>query len=144
MTITLRELKTDQEFEAIFSFIRKLNDGMTHDEFLFILGHMRKGSYYCVGAYDDGGVCLGICGYWIEWKFWCKKAICLDHLVVDENARGRGIGKMLIDWAVERGREAGCHLALLDTYVDNYKSHKLYAREDFEIWGYHFVKELKK
>lgn len=142
MTITIRLLKTDDEFEATYPFIEKLNEGMRREEFRSILREMRKREYYCAGAFTEDGTCVGICGYWIEYKFWCRKAICLDHLIVSEEMRGAKIGKQLMDFCLQEGIQQNCNLALLDTYVDNYKSHKLYMREGFEIWGYHFVKEL--
>lgn len=142
MNITIRHIETDEEFESIYPLIEKLNEGMSREEFRDILANMRPRDYYCIGAYDNQKNLIGICGYWIEYKFWCRTAMCLDHLIVNEDLRGEGIGKKLMDFALAIGREKGCNLALLDTYVDNYKSHKLYTREGFEIWGYHFVKEL--
>ncbi|MFO1242348.1 MAG: GNAT family N-acetyltransferase [Rickettsiales bacterium] len=142
MTIQIRLLETDADFDAIYPFIEKLNDGMSHQEFRFVLEEMRKRDYGCAGAYAEDGTCVGICGFWIEYKFWCRKAICLDHLMVSEHMRGAGIGAKLMEFCIAIGREQNCKLALLDTYVDNYKSHKLYMREGMEIWGYHFVKEL--
>ena len=96
MTITIRLLHTDDEFEAIYPFIEKLNDGMSQQEFRFILEEMRKRDYYCAGAFTEDGSCVGICGYWIEYKFWCRKAICLDHLIVNEETNFMARTKIIL------------------------------------------------
>lgn len=37
----------------------------------------------------------------------------IEGVRIDESYRGRGIGKQMIEWAVDSAREAGCHLVQL-------------------------------
>lgn len=59
----------------------------------------------------------------------------LNDLYVDENYRKQGIGKLLIDAAVDFGKYTGAKYVQLETAVDNFNAQHLY-----ESIG--FVKEL--
>src|SRR5579872_2769 len=43
-----------------------------------------------------------------------KRAI-IEGVRIDESYRGKGLGKKLIEWAVEKSREQGCHVVQLTT-----------------------------
>ena len=43
-----------------------------------------------------------------------KRAL-IEGVRIDESYRGKGLGKKLIEWAVEKSREEGCHVVQLTT-----------------------------
>ena len=139
--ITIREYQTDQEFEDLYTYILLLNEKMTKQRFLELLPQMRAQGYRCIGAYE-GKDCMGICGFWVGTRFWCGRHIDIDNFVLTEDARSKGVGAAMLRWIEEEGRRQNCDMAMLDTYADNYRSHKFYYREGYYILGYHFVKEL--
>lgn len=59
----------------------------------------------------------------------------MGGLVVDEEFRGRGIGRMLVDWAEAWAREHGCGALYLRSNVDREAAHHFY-----EGLGYQLVK----
>jgi GNAT superfamily N-acetyltransferase len=65
--------------------------------------------------------------------FWIKAR--LDEVVVDEAARGKGVGEALIMAALEIGRNAGAQVAELQSgRGENRKAaHRLYERLGFKI-----------
>lgn len=99
-------------------------------------------SYYrIVGAFCEGRL-VGVCGAWVATKMWCGRYLEIDNLVVDPGCRSGGVGTLLIEHLVELGRSEDCRLVVLDSYTANHPSHRLYHRLGFEIWGFHFIKEI--
>ena len=58
-------------------------------------------------AEADGKI-VGISLYYYRYSTWKGKGLYLEDLVVNENYRGRGIGKKLFDATVEVARETNC------------------------------------
>lgn len=143
MTFSVREFTTRAEFEALYPFIAQLNKDMTREIFEQRLEPMLARGYRCAGVFDDTtGECLGICGFWIGWRFYCGKYVDLDNFVVSEAHRSRGVGKILFRWIEALAERESCAVSVLDSYVTNPASHKFYFREGYQILGYHFVKRF--
>jgi len=56
----------------------------------------------------------------------------LENLVVTEKHRRRGLGRILLEHAVELARKSGCHMVELCSDVRRKEAHKLYASMNFE------------
>jgi ribosomal protein S18 acetylase RimI-like enzyme len=56
----------------------------------------------------------------------------LDHLVVAPEARRRGIGRQLVEYAIERAREAGASRVDLTARATKRAAHALYGSLGFE------------
>ena len=65
--------------------------------------------------------------------FWIKAR--LDEVVVDESARGKGVGEALVKAALDIGRERGAEVAELQSGrgPSREAAHRLYSRLGFEI-----------
>jgi GNAT superfamily N-acetyltransferase len=63
-------------------------------------------------------------------------------LVVAERARGRGIGRQLVDAAAETARGWGCTRILVTTHVRRADAHAFYERLRFEFTGRRYVLTL--
>jgi GNAT superfamily N-acetyltransferase len=65
--------------------------------------------------------------------FWIKAR--LDEVVVDESARGKGVGEALVKAALEIGRERGAQVAELQSGKGSGReaAHRLYLRLGFKI-----------
>jgi len=85
---------------------------------------------------------VGIAGYWILRMLYCGRYIQVSSFIVDEEKRGFGIGKKILDEVEKIGRQLQCDKVVLDSYTENKKSHSLYFREGFHIRGFHFMKDL--
>ncbi len=139
--ITVKELQTHEEWASMFALIKHQNKEMTKKEFTRLLAEMRPRGYRCIGAYLSGEL-VGIMGFWISFRFWCRKYIDIDNVVVDEKHRGRGIGRKMLLWVEKEGRRENCQMAVLDSYTTAQKAHRFYFREGYAILGYHFTKYL--
>lgn len=85
---------------------------------------------------------VGVCGYWIFLMLYCGRYIQASNLIVDEKNRGKGIGKLILNYIENIGHQHECKRFVLDSYTENKKSHPLYFREGFYIRGFHFMKNL--
>ncbi len=55
----------------------------------------------------------------------------LYSLATDPAARGRGIGRTLLDAAIDAARQRGCHVLRLEVRTDNHAAIALYERAGF-------------
>ncbi len=97
--------------------------------------------YLLIGAFL-GEKLVGLTGAWVATKVWCGLYLEIDNLVVDPAQRSLGIGTLLIERLEEIGRERDCKVLVIDSYAANRASHRLYHRLGFEIWSFHFIKEI--
>jgi GNAT superfamily N-acetyltransferase len=63
--------------------------------------------------------------------FWIKAR--LDEVVVDEAARGRGVGAALVNAALEVARQNGAEVAELQSGVRREAANRLYQRIGFKL-----------
>ena len=100
-------------------------------------------NYECIGAFDNDKL-IGICGLWYSTRHYVGKSVEPDHVVIDDTYRNRNIGTLFFNWIYEYTQLKGCEAVELNTYTGNRKSHKFYSKEDFEIYGFHFVKIMRE
>ena len=63
-------------------------------------------------------------------------------LVVRQDLHGRGIGRMLVEAAEERLRQAGCALIEVTSNNSRVDAHRFYERLGYEITSSRFMKRL--
>jgi ribosomal protein S18 acetylase RimI-like enzyme len=66
----------------------------------------------------------------------------ITAMVVDEGARGRGVGRMLLDRLEDLAREEGCDRIDLTSRYDREEAAAVYRRMCFEDTSLRFVKHL--
>lgn len=141
MPITLRELTTETDWQTAYPLLRQQNKSLTEEEYRQLLEKMLPAGYRCLGAFS-GAALVGVMGFWVGHRFWCKKYMDLDNVVVDEAARSQRIGQKMLAWAQDEAKALGCHIMGLDSYTTAHRAHRFYFREGYVILGYHFTKHL--
>jgi len=63
--------------------------------------------------------------------FWIKAR--LDEVVVDESARGRGVGAALVQASLDLAREKGAEVVELQSGVHRKEANRLYPRMGFKL-----------
>ena len=80
---------------------------------------------YLLAAVD--GDAAGVCQLRFRWSVWKSAEDCwLEDLFVREAARGAGLGRALVEAALDRARERGCKRIELDVNEDNAAARALY------------------
>lgn len=102
---------------------------------------MFQQNYECKGVYI-GEKLIGIFGLWFMTRHYAGRSCEPDHVYIDSNYRGQGVGKQVFVWIYDYARKKGCSISELNSYVSNYASHKFYLNEGYEIWAHHFVKKI--
>lgn len=143
MEIIFRTIKKE-DILTVLPLLKKLNT-TTPDAILKerLLEMTTYNTYECIGAFDNDKL-IGISGLWYSLRHYSGKSVEPDHVIIDESYRGKNIGKQLFNWIYEYTKQKGCEVIELNTYTGNRKSHKFYYNEGFEIYGFHFVKVMRK
>jgi hypothetical protein len=102
---------------------------------------MATENYECAVIYNDDKL-IGVSGLWYCTRHYAGKSVELDHVFIAEAYRNQGLGKQFLEWIYNYVKAKGVKTVELNTYVQNYPSHKFYYNEGFEILGYHFLKKL--
>ena len=130
------------EFDKVIPLVYKLNDGKISIKVLKSrFNEMKQQHYECAGIYLNQEI-VGVSGLWYCTRHYAGKSVELDHVYILPEHRGSGLGKQFMRWIYNYVKKKGCKTVELNTYVNNYPSHKFYYNEGFEILGYHFLKTI--
>lgn len=71
----------------------------------------------------------------IPWKYNSGQIMVVHRLAVSPDHQGEGIGKYLMDYALETALENGYHSIRLDAYSKNERTLNFYRNRDYEFRG---------
>jgi GNAT superfamily N-acetyltransferase len=82
---------------------------------------------------DDDGAVVGTCQltFTPSLSRWGAERMTIEAVRVRTDLRGRGIGRAMIAWALDRARERGCALAQLTTDKRRADAHRFYESLGF-------------
>lgn len=141
MPYTFRIIE-NRNINSIIPLIKKFTNNKISDVVLKErFSEMITQNYECAGIFE-GEKLIGVSGMWFCTRHYSGKSVEVDHVYIDDNYRGKGLGKQFFEWIYNYVKQKGYEAVELNTYVQNYPSHKFYYNEGFEILGYHFFKKL--
>lgn len=83
---------------------------------------------FAVSVKDDAGAVTG--GLWADYGYdW----MFIKYLIVPESARGKGLGKQMMEQAEARARELGLYGIWLDTFT--FQAKGFYEKLGYEVFG---------
>jgi GNAT superfamily N-acetyltransferase len=142
MSLLITDLETKNSMIETFPLVNQIYKKMDYKAFELAIDEMiLNNNYKMVAGFIDNKI-VAVSGYWIARMLYCGRYLQASNLVVDENFRGRGIGKKILNYLENKACNLGCDRMVLDSYTENKKSHSLYFNEDFYIRGFHFMKDL--
>lgn len=131
-----------KDIDLVVPLIQKSNDHKIPEAVLKErFAEMVNQNYECAGIFD-GETLIGVSGLWFCTRHYSGKSVEPDHVFIEEDYRGKGLGRQFFEWIYNYVKLKGCESIELNTYVSNYPSHKFYHNEGFKILGYHFFKKL--
>ena len=68
----------------------------------------------------------------------------VEDVVVLNNLQGNGIGKMMMEFAMAKCKEAGCYKLVLSSNIKRKEAHAFYESLDFEKHGFSFKINFQK
>ena len=132
----------NENFDQIIPLVYALNEAKVSENLLKTrFNEMKQQNYQCAGVFIDNDL-IAVIGLWFCTRHYIGKSVELDHVYIKPEYRNKGLGKQFMKWIDNYVKEKGCNSMELNTYVQNYPSHKFYYNEGFEILGYHFLKKL--
>lgn len=141
MSYEFRIIPND-DLEQIIPLVYQLNGGdVSKDLLKSRFDEIKHQNYQCAVIFE-GNELVGVTGLWFCTRHYVGKSVELDHVYILPEHRGNGLGKIFMIWIYNYVKERDCNSVELNTYVQNYPSHKFYYNEGFEILGYHFLKKL--
>lgn len=141
MPISFKILDPSQ-INTIIPLMLKLNNHKISEAVLKQrFAEMVTQNYECA-ALHDGDKLIGIAGMWFCTRHYSGRSVELDHVIIDDAYRKKGLGKQFMKCIYDYVAQTGYQSIELNTYVQNHPSHKFYMNEGFEILGYHFLKKL--
>jgi GNAT superfamily N-acetyltransferase len=129
---------SEGDFEALLPFIgayqrfygvEEPDDDRNREFFRRFVAPSEEGEILVARAEGDGegGEILGYtCLYWHYSSLDASDTVLLNDLFVGEDARGRGVGRALIEAAAEVARRRGCSVLEWSTAPDNHTAQRLY------------------
>ena len=130
------------EINSIIPMVQELSENKISNSVLESrFQEMTTQNYECAVVYDNEKL-IGVTGLWFCTRHYSGKSVELDHVIIDENYRNKGLGKEFMIWIENYVQGKGYEAIELNTYVQNYPSHKFYYNLGFEILGYHFLKKI--
>jgi len=131
-----------EDILTIIPLLNKLgSEGVSEELLIERTLEMAQQNYECVGIYD-GEKLMGACGMWFQTRHYAGRSLEVDHVIIDEAYRSKGIGNKLMEFVYDYAEKKTCNWVELNTYVSNFPSHKFYYNQGFVAKGYHFVKPL--
>lgn len=132
----------NDNLEQIIPLVFELSEAKVSMELLRSrFNEIKLQNYECAGIFVDDEI-VGVSGLWFCTRHYIGKSVELDHVFIKPKHRGNGLGKKFMRWIDAYVKQKGCNSIELNTYVQNYSSHKFYYNDGFEILGYHFLKKL--
>jgi GNAT superfamily N-acetyltransferase len=126
----------------IIPLIQEFTDNKFPNDILEIrFNEMFTQNYECIGVFK-GDMLIGLCGLWFQTRHYSGKSCEPDHVYIQPEYQGLGLGNKMFDYVEKYCKEKGCESLELNTYVQNTSSHKFYYNLGYKILGYHFFKDL--
>jgi GNAT superfamily N-acetyltransferase len=139
--MTIRFLSA-KELKLTLPFIKLLNPTLSDAELAERLANIQQPNYQCVGVFDDSEKLLAICGLWLLYKHYIGKHVEPDNVIVHPSQRGKGYGKIMMNWIDTWAREQGNICLELNAYKEDSKARSFWESQGYEWVGVHYRKRL--
>jgi hypothetical protein len=132
----------NNDLDKIIPFVMELGEYQIDEALLKArFQEMLTQNYECFGVFLKDEI-IGVFGLWFMTRHYAGKSCEPDHVYIKSEYQNRGFGKEIFEFIFNYSREKGCETSELNSYVQNFRSHKFYMNHGYIIKGYHFLKKL--
>ncbi|MEY9979012.1 GNAT family N-acetyltransferase [Lysinibacillus sp. RC79] len=142
MTVTIKQLTTQQEWMEAYTVLVQLRTELTLEKYLLLLKEMIQDGYMLFALYENKKMVV-VAG--LSWRvnFYSECHMFVYDLITDEAYRSRGYGEKLLHYLHQLGKENGAHYIALESGIQRMSAHRFYEdRLGYEKWCYSFRKAL--
>ena len=139
MIIRKLEKKDFKPFLTLVNYFTKQINSVSKEDFNKYF-EMIQNDYSKVYVIEENSEIIGTGKILIEHKFIHNLSKCghIEDVVIDEKCRGKGYGKKLINFLLEKGNEEGCYKIILCSSLKNRSFYKKcgFKEKDIEMCKY--------
>ena len=145
--ITLKELEfvefnSVKEMESVFFLVKQSQTKLDINNYKEMLSEMISNNNYKMAIISYDKKIIAVAGYFVMTMLYCGRYLQISNLVVDKDFRSLGVGEIILKYFEEKALKINCNKIVLDSYIENKKSHNLYYRLGFYVRGFHFMKDI--
>jgi len=113
---------------------QELKRGSPGDDYQRVFNEIQNMPGYELLVVDENGAVLGTMVLLIipNLSHSALPWALVENMVVDSSYRRRGLGRLLMDYAIARAREAGCYKLTLSSNKKRPEAHRFYRSSGFE------------
>ncbi len=140
--MTIEIATTDEEIHACYPIIAQLRPHIEPHELVDRVRDQERAGYQLIFIREEDQV-VAIAGYRISLSLAWGRFLYVDDLVTAGLERSHGYGQQLMDWMLDKARQAKCDSFHLDSGVQRHAAHRFYFRNQLSITSHHFSMELE-
>ena len=133
--------KTDNEILKCWYVMYALRPHLNLHFFLDTVKEMMNEGYQLAYIEEDEKAAAAIGFRYLQFLY-NGKHFYIDDLSTLPESRGKGYGKMLLDYVAELAKEKGFQVITLDSGYTRWDAHRLYLNNGFTLASHHFSKTL--
>ncbi len=133
-----------KDIEEVFELLNELyKNKIEHSIFIEKYKEsLKDDKFYGIVAIEDNKVVGVLISQIINRLVKKRNILFIDDLIVNEKYRNKGIGKLLIQVAINYATSKDCETVELTSYILNVNAHRFYENNGFEKNHYKFKKYL--
>lgn len=124
---------SDAQVEKVFPLMKELRPHLDADQYLRLYKEAKLRDDYRLYGVVLGDLCVSLMGARVLYDFTHGKHLYIDDLVTTKDLRGQGLGRLLLQYALELARNEECTGLRLGTGVDNRDGQRFYEREGWSL-----------
>jgi len=136
----IRELDL-KELYTVYDVLVQLRPELTYKEFEDLIYDMRYMEYKMIGIIDKEKL-ITYAGVAVQTNLYHKRHLFVFDLVTDESSRGKGYGKMMLEYLTDYAKMGMCENIVLSSGFQREKAHGFYEKNAYVKKSFLFVKSL--
>jgi len=130
-----------KELYTAYDLVKQLRVGLDYDEFEDLIYDMRDINYKMIGLMQKDKL-ISYAGIGVSTNLYHKRHLFVYELVTDEQHRGKGYGRSMMEYLVDYAKIAMCENIVLSSGFSREDAHRFYEKDGFVKKSFVFVKSL--